>query len=123
MPYLLQVTSRSFDVLDAFDSYSFESTNLTHGRIARSNEQRERYRELERCGWGSSGLQPYRPLGHMEPHVTPIRFMAARHVNQVRVVDPDVPEPLVGEARIHALNPGRRTAAYRSGGRTWTACC
>ena len=113
MPYPPQVTARSFDVLEAFDSleYAFESTNLTRGRIARSNEQRERHRELERCGWGSSGLQPYRPLGHMEQHVTPIRFMAARHVNQVRVVDPDVPELPVGEARIHALNPGRRTAA------------
>ena len=52
-------------------------------------------------GWGSSGLHPYRPLGHMEQHVTPIRFMAARHVNQVKVVDPDVPELPVGEARCH----------------------
>ena len=58
--------------------------NPTHPPHLPHPLQRERHRELEGCGWGSSGLQPYRPLGHMEQHVTPIRFMAARHVNQVR---------------------------------------
>ena len=76
-----EVTARSFEVLTPFDSYG--STQLTQGKVARSREQRERHRRAQSSGWGSDTVGVYRPLGEMEQHVTPIRFMAARHVNQV----------------------------------------
>ena len=91
------------------DAYGYESAKP--GRLPRYIERRNRHTAASQQGWGSANTQKYRPLGEVDPHLDPVRFIAARHATQLRIVHPEAEEKEAGDARLLPLMAGRRISA------------